>query len=430
MVSAEGERQIFPRQTNKIRWVGMEGVKETSDQFASKLTDSEELSALQMEGKMREKAMAESTPFKDYYNRDLAKKLADRISVIYSDFDSANFVRRVAKGVKPLELKDRVALIREELNRHLPLAFPKVVDIFMQILPPPLEGFEGIFSYGYHLHPVSDYVATYGLEEPELSLKALHAITQCFTAEFAIRPFIEQHETLTLKHLEAWTQDPSEHVRRLVSEGSRSRLPWAPRLALPAERPEVTIALLKMLNRDPSDYVRRSVANHLNDLTRDHPKLVLETLTAWQKNSCAETDHIIRHALRSEIKAGNPKALALLGYGKPKVTLATFTITPTSIQIGDSLILEAEIQNSASRKQALLIDFAVHYQKANGRLKAKVFKGSTVEVAKGANYTFRKKVAFRQVTTRVLYPGKHRIELLINGESQAIQDLELESAKA
>ncbi|MBK9613686.1 hypothetical protein [Candidatus Amarobacter glycogenicus] len=73
---------------------------------------------------------------------------------------------------------------------------------------------------------------------------------------------------------------------------------------------------------DPAETVRRSVANHLNDITKDNPDLVLHTLQRWNDGQpSVETVWITRHALRSLVKAGHPEALALQGFGAAQIGL-------------------------------------------------------------------------------------------------------------
>lgn len=370
--------------------------------------------------------MGETTAFKHHFGPKLACRLAAELAEAQPGFDGDGLVQEVEAGVGPLELKARVALIAEAIAARLPADYGEALAIWLRTLPPPLVGFKGIFEHGFHLYPLSHFIETRGLDDPAHSLDALHALTQRFTGEFAIRPLLREHPEPTLERLRAWRSDPSEHVRRLVSEGSRPHLPWATRLDLPLE---TSLALLEPLRADASDYVRRSVANHLNDLCRAHPEPVLDTLEAWSRAGSPETAHVIRHALRKLLKQGHPRALALQGYRAPEVELTRFTLDQTTPEIGDSITAEAELRNPLDQPQPLMIDLAVTFLTRTGKARDQVFKLTTTELAPGASATVRKRLDLVPRTTRALYPGAHAVALQVNGQRLAELAFQLQPAR-
>jgi 3-methyladenine DNA glycosylase AlkC len=269
------------------------------------------------------------------------------------------------------------------------------------------------------------FVAKHGLDHFEDSMRAQHALTQLFTAEFSIRAFLERHPEKTLERLHRWTSDPSHHVRRLVSEGTRPRLPWAPRLRGFQRDPRPVIELLERLKDDPELYVRRSVANNLNDIGKDHPELLTRVARRWLRGASAERRWIVRHALRSAVKRAEAGALAVLGYGdEAVVTLRNVEIAPTSPRIGGHVRIGFEIVNRSRRPQRVLVDLVVHFVKARGT-KAKTFKLRAVELAPGSGSKFAKRVGLGQLTTRKHYPGLHRVEALFNGKAQRLGEFRL-----
>jgi hypothetical protein len=215
-------------------------------------------------------------------------------------------------------------------------------------------------------------------------------------------------------------------VRRLVSEGTRPRLPWGMRLRAFQRDPGPTLALLEKLKDDASLYVRRSVANHLNDIGKDHPDLLNETAVRWMQDAGEPRAWIVRHALRSSIKRGDPKALALLGYGATaQVRIDNVRIRPKRAAIGDKVVVAYDIVSTARRSQTLLIDFRVQYVKANGKTSPKVFKGRRLELGPGEIRACTHAIALIQRTTRTHYPGRHRVDAFINGIAYPLGTFEL-----
>lgn len=256
--------------------------------------------------------MSTTVQLKHYFDGELAVRLSSMISPYYPDFPAEVFIESVIKKVEPLELKQRVAVITHQLRQALPSEYPVALDILLNILGPENQTEEGMFNNGYFLMPVAYFVEKYGLEHFEISMHAMYEITKRHTSEYAIRPYLEVHLEDTLDQLNQWSRDANPHVRRLVSEGTRPRLPWAKRIHVIKGDPANNLDLLETLWDDPSFYVRKSVANHLNDLTKDYKKVTLNWLNNRLEYEEKHRNWMIRHSLRSLTKSGEPAAIALL----------------------------------------------------------------------------------------------------------------------
>lgn len=285
---------------------------------------------------------------------------------------------------------------------------------------------------GWILWPVSEAAAALAVasgsgDDFDDGLALLAELTPRLTGEFAIRRLLGHDLDRALKAVLGWTAHPDEHVRRLASEGTRPYLPWAVRVPGLARRPEVTLPVLNALYRDPSEYVRRSVANHLNDLARDAPGTVVATAREWLSAADGNTGWVVRHGLRTLVKKGDPDALALLGFAPAQVAVSGPRLDRKVVTVPGELTFTFEISNTGTQDVRLAVDYRVHYRKANGGLSAKVFKVSTVTLAPGRSRSFSKRHAFRQMTTRVHYPGLHALELQINGDVHGRAEFQLET---
>jgi 3-methyladenine DNA glycosylase AlkC len=365
-------------------------------------------------------------PLKNHYGAEMPRAIARMIEAVHAPFDSRAFLHDALDGYDALELMQRGRKIADALHAHLPASYPQAMEILLASIDQPagLPGKNPMASFLFLPHTL--YVAKYGLEHFDVSMRAQHALTQRFTAEISIRPFIELKQILTLRTLKRWTRDPSEHVRRLVSEGTRPRLPWAPRLRAFQRDPRPALALLELLKDDPSLYVRRSVANNLNDIGKDHPELLFATAARWMKGADANRQWIIRHALRSAVKRGEAGALRVLGFGKAANVAVTYaSVSPARVKPGAGVVIAFDIVSTAAGAQALLADLRVHYVKANGKTSGKVFKLREMTLpAKGAA-SFSKRLSLKDLTTRKHYPGVHRVEAVINGHAAALGEFVL-----
>lgn len=369
--------------------------------------------------------MSEFPLLKNYFDRQLARQIADRIVVVHAGFPAEAFVEAVDAELGALDLKERLAWIAEKLRDFLPGDYPSAVKTLVAILDEDRPGFEAIEDSGFRLLPIPTFVERYGLEHPRESLDAIYFITRHASCESAIRPFITRYPEQTMSRLQSWANDEDEHVRRLVSEGSRPRLPWSPQLLEFIADPSPALALLEQLKDDSSLYVRRSVANHLNDISKDHPQTVLDTMRAWKAGASEERLWLINHALRTLIKKGDPQALGILGYGEPQVELLELKLTPGRLLFGGDLNFSFRLKSVGEEPQRLMIDFVMHFVKANGKTAPKVFKLKRANLPAGGALFVSKSHAIRPISTRRYYAGRHRLEIQVNGRIVGGADFEL-----
>ncbi len=366
-------------------------------------------------------------PFKNRVDRALLQQLAAHLERVDSRFPRARFVRRAAAGLDELELKARVLQVADALAECLAPDFAAACDQLERALAPApadddlaaLQTSDAGLA-GWVVWPLTEFVARRGLAEPARALAALHALTQRFTAEFAIRPFLRLHPDLTFAQLTRWCDDPSPHVRRLVSEGSRPRLPWGERLTALVADPSPTLPLLRALQDDPSEYVRRSVANHLNDIAKDHPDLVVAWLRDHLPTANTPRRALLQRAARTLVKDGHPGALAAFGVGEPFAGTATLRVDPQRPRLGAHCTLHVELHSRSRRSQRLVLDYVVHRVLADGSTSPKVWKGWVVELAAGERRALTKKHSLRPTTVRRDHPGVHRFELRANGKTVAV----------
>lgn len=371
-------------------------------------------------------------PFKNFLGpavvADMARHLQRAGAATGAGFDARRFKSLALDGLEALEMKARAQHLCNALEHTLPEDFDAAADVMETALASmdsaddaapdnPAPHADGLS--GWAVWPLTEYVARHGHADTPRALQALHAMTQRFTGEWAIRPFIVREPDLVFRTLSAWSEDPSPHVRRLVSEGSRPRLPWGMVLKPLVDDPSPTLPLLLRLMDDKSPYVRRSVANHLNDIAKDHPHLVEAWLREHLPGATTERLALLRHASRTLVKRGHAGVLGALGVGERFKGSAVFGVSPRKVQVGGSLEMQVSLSSTARTPQRLAIDYAVHHVKANGSTSPKVFKGWSFELAPGETRTLVKRHSLRPITTRSYYPGEHRIELVINGQPVA-----------
>ncbi len=363
-----------------------------------------------------------SNAFKNWINAEVVERMAKALQSAQSDFDARQFCK-ISNELGPLELKARVRLISATLYQHLPKSFPQAIDVLLESLKKKnLKSFD--------LWPYTEFIQTYGLEHRQKSLDALYHLTQLFTAEFAVRPFLKNHTSESIKYLLACAKDDNVHVRRWSTEGSRPRLPWGERLDLFIKNPTLTLPILELLKYDEELYVRKSVANHLNDIAKDHPGVVIKTLKAWQKE--APNAHqekikwITRHALRTLIKKGNSEALQLMGVAKTTaIKISQLELSKKTYKVGEFLQFNFSIQSKSPKKQKLIIDYVIHHQKAAGKTTPKVFKLKTVDLHPNQKLLLTKNHSLKPITTRKYYKGTHTLEIQINGKPYTKKDWHL-----
>ena len=347
---------------------------------------------------------------KDMYNEGYVANLVRAIQTELPSFDESTFLENVFDaGWAARELKERMRHITVALHDLLPAGYRTALDILRRAAPK-------LSHYGFENMVFCDFVGVYGLEDWEASIPALEVFTQLISAEYAVRPFIRMDEDCMMAQMLAWAHHDSPDVRRLASEGCRPRLPWG--ISLPALQadPSPILPILEQLRLDESESVRRSVANNLNDISKDHPELVIATIRRWQAQGREEIAWITGHALRGLLKAGDPGALELLGYAPdPSIAVHSLRVDPAVIPFGGEVVFSFDIESLADQPQNLMIDYVVHYMKASGKLSPKVWKLSKRTIRSGEVLHISRRHSFRSVTTRKHYPGQHAIEPKING---------------
>jgi 3-methyladenine DNA glycosylase AlkC len=364
--------------------------------------------------------MAEDTPaaLKDWFDEARYRSISGHLARLEPKFRADVFLPLVLEGLEPRSLMQRLHQCTLATEAALPGTYRSQLKVLRKLAPLLDHSFVSIF--------LCDFVSTFGTDDFDHSLDALAYFTCFGSGEFAVRPFIIADQERTFTALHRWAKHENEHVRRLASEGSRPRLPWGTRLPSLVRDPSPVLPLLEQLKSDPAIYVRRSVANHLNDITKDHPERVLDLLSAWD---LTQPDHrwIAKQACRTLIKRGHPRALALFGFGKKPEVTAALQATPAQLELGDRLTLTARLKSTSRKAQRLAIDYVIHYVKARGVTAEKVFKWTELDLPPGANLDLSRSQHIRDFTTRKHHAGHHKLELQINGHRVASAAFELRS---
>jgi 3-methyladenine DNA glycosylase AlkC len=352
--------------------------------------------------------------FKDETVREFSKTVKKH----YPRFDEKKFYTTVFDDTfKDLELMQMSRHTTECLARLLPKSYKQAVKILVKAIP-ELKGFEAFC--------VPTYVELHGTDDWDASLPAMAKITQYSSCEFAIRPFIKQDPSRALAFMLDLASDEHENVRRFASEGCRPRLPWA--VALPAFKkdPSPILPILEQLKDDDSEFVRKSVANNLNDISKDHPELVLDICERWQGSS-KSADWIIKRACRTMLKEGNRRAMLLFGFGDPKdLRIEKLTLGKKTVKISEKVQFSFQLNVSKKKKCKVRLEYIVYFAKAAGKTTKKVFQLSEKTYAPGT-HTVKKNHAFVDMSTRKHYPGKHRISIVVNGVEKADAELTLKA---
>jgi 3-methyladenine DNA glycosylase AlkC len=359
-------------------------------------------------------------PLKTFFSPGLVKRLAADLGRCDARFDVDGFAQLASTGLDTLELMERAKHIARAMAAHLPRKYPEAIDVLLRSLGPEHATDEliGAGMAPFYYLPHTLFVAEHGLPHFDLSMNAQVELTKRFSAEGSIRHFIAHDPERSWSYLSRWIDDSNAHVRRLVSEGTRLRLPWAMRVAYLDDNPERVIALLDRLKDDPTTLVRRSVANNLNDLGKVHPALLTQTCERWIVDASTERRALVEHALRSAVKRGEPDALRILGFGaQALVEIDDVMIKPKRVPIGDDVSIGFVLRSKSNRAQDLLIDLAVHFVKASGKPSPKVFKVKRITLGPGERVMLSTSVSLAVHTTRKPNPGKHKVDILINGNA-------------
>jgi 3-methyladenine DNA glycosylase AlkC/predicted GIY-YIG superfamily endonuclease len=359
-------------------------------------------------------------PFKNEFSSPFIKDLARLYNKHFKSFNSKGFEKAVLdKDWEDRELKQRMRHITLCTKKYFPEDYLEGLYIILKVAP-EFSGLKGM------LFP--DFVEVYGLDKKyrKQSLNALKSLTPYFSSEFAIRPFLKDDLMGTLKVMEVWSRDKNEHVRRLASEGCRPRLPWGQALPELKKDPKPLWTILESLKNDPSEYVRKSVANSLNDITKDHPDLVYKNIKGWVGKS-QHTDKLVKHALRTLLKSGDARVMKLFGYGDPrKLKVEEFSLKNKRIAIGEKL--EFSFHLAIKTPMKVRLEYAIYFLLKNNQYGKKVFKISEKEVEKGV-LSMERAHSFRTITTRTFYTGVHKVALILNGIEQTAHEFKLVDKK-
>ncbi len=364
-----------------------------------------------------------STLFKDIYSPSFYNNFSAILCQTIPGFDGDEFKKRIGcDEFVNYELKERMYHTAKVLKEFLPEDFGEATESIKHIIDNLRLAKIKEQSVEFMFFP--EYIAMYGIDEYEMSMVAFEFVTQFTSCEFAVRPYILKYEEKMLEQMVMWSKHTSNKVRRLASEGSRPRLPWA--MALPnfKKNPSPLLPILNNLKNDPCEIVRRSVANNLNDISKDNPEFVIELAKNW-KGSSPETDAVIKHACRTLLKQGNPEILQLFGFESTQIQLSDFQILTPQVRMGNQLEFAFSIVNQDHKKAKVRLEYGLYYQKKNGTLARKVFKISEREIEPQRTYEIKRKQSFRPVTTRIFYPGTHRLSIIINGQELQIKTFEL-----
>ncbi|WP_141431096.1 DNA alkylation repair protein [Bacillus sp. 03113] len=352
--------------------------------------------------------MAEA--LKDMYNRPFFNQFCLLVKQVYPEFDDQMFMNLIFDHEwNTRELKQRIRHITHTLSKTLPPSYPDVIAILSKIAP-TCKGFEYLFF--------PDFVEQYGLAHWDISISALKLFTVSSSSEFAVRSFIEKDPKKMMAIMEDWAKDDNHHVRRLASEGCRPRLPWSPPLNMFKVDPTPILPILSLLKADESEYVRKSVANNLNDISKDHPDLLKKICIEWMGQN-PHTDWIIKHGCRTLLRKADPETLHLFGFNtKPDVQIKELTLSTHHLSVGDSLTFHFVLENQSLDFYKLRIEYAICFVKSNGSTSRKLFK-ITENTYKGGEVSFNRTHSFKDLSTRKHYAGEHRLSIVINGTEMA-----------
>ena len=351
-------------------------------------------------------------PLKYMYNKQFFDFLCVEMKRILPDFEVELFNKTIyIQQWDSLELKERMYHVTKVLHGFLPEGFENAVPIILQLVS-NLKHSKNI-SFGYMF--VADYIEQYGIDQLNISINAMEEITQFMSCEFAVRPFIIRYPEVLMKQMLLWSKHEHEYVRRFSSEGCRPRLPWAMALPELKKDPSPILPILENLKNDSSEFVRKSVANNLNDITKDNPEIAIEIFKRWYGES-QNTNWIVKHASRTLLKQGNPELMQLFGFGSLNdFKVEDFKIINNKISIGDSLEFLFKLKNESKQAQKVRLEYAIYYQKANGTLSKKVYMISEKEYAESSTTNIVRKQAFKPITTRKFHLGLHQVALVLNG---------------
>lgn len=362
------------------------------------------------------------------FNRTKVSILSGYIKHVYPDFDEQGYINQTVEKFPELELKERIHHMKDMLKIYLPQDYKVSVNIMLESLPIELDPDKTDDDFGsFILSAYWEYIAEFGCNEEYLdfSLQSFEEFTKRFSMEFAIRPFLKKYPKETLKYVRRWSLSNNYHVRRFASEWIRPNLPWWGKVDIWIKN---TINILDNLHTDKTQYVLRSVANNMNDITKLDSDIIIKKLLEWKKlwkQNDKNMLFLITHALRTQIKVGNPKALALLGYYMPDIKIIDYKISTQEVSLWESLEFEFNIHSNISQK--LLINYKIHFVTARWMISSKIFNISKKHLSKSEVIKVNKKHPLKSMTTKKLYSWTHYVEIFINWEKFDKKSFEFKS---
>jgi len=335
------------------------------------------------------------------------KKLSLLLLKQYPSFNRASFHESLfTKDWINLALKQRIRKLSMQIDVYIDEPYCKQ----LAILKPVSMQFSGLFHFVF-----ADFVEVFGKKYFVESMSALALFTQNSTAEFAIRVFLDSEPEKTKLQMLEWSQSENEHLRRLSSEGMRPRLPWAAHLPWIADNPDWIYPILDNLKADESRYVQKSVANLINDVSKNQEQWVIDLCKSWKKVQSKNTQWIIKHGLRTLLKQGNADALELIGYKSAEhVELMAFSIAQ-KVEIGQKLHVSFKL-DSSKNLGLLRLEYAISFVRKKQKPYRKIFKISESDFTIHQR-EFQFTHDFKVISTRRYAPGLHDIELIVNGKS-------------
>lgn len=353
-------------------------------------------------------------PLKNLYDKKFVAEFTTLAKSIVKGFDEKKFTKAIFDKQWPSrELKERMRHLSTKLQDHLPGTHKQQVKTIVKFSQQLIKDNKQDQGLQYMFLP--DFIEVYGTEDYESAIKAFEKITVFTSCEFAVRPFLLQYQDKMMAQFLSWSKHKNLHVRRFASEGCRPRLPWAMGIPALKKDPKQILPILENLKNDPSEYVRRSVANNLNDISKDHPNIVIKIAKRWMGNSI-ETDKLVKHACRTLLKQGNEEVMSLFGFGALKHTkIRQLKILTPKVKIGGAMEFSFNLVNTDKAAVKVRLEYAVYYQKANGTLTKKVYNISESDYPAKSTTTFQKKRSFQIITTRKFHKGLHQLAIIVNG---------------
>ena len=362
--------------------------------------------------------------FKNIYNEKFFDGFIKSVEEVVPNFNKKLFLNDIYDSEwETRELKQRMRHITLVLKKHLTEDFNKNTKIILKLIPVFKKN--GFKPDNLEFIFLPDFIEFYGLENYSVSIKAFEKITQFVSCEFAVRPFIIKYQKRMMKQMLLWSNHKHPMVRRLASEGCRPRLPWAMAISSLKQNPDPIIPILENLKSDVSESVRRSIANNLNDISKDNPQLVISLVKKW-KGVTKEVDWLVKHGSRTLLKQGNSEVMSLFGFGSvEKIKIVDFKILTPLVKIGDYLEFSFQLSNISKSSIKIRLEYGIYYQKANSSLSKKVFKISEKEYSSNSTTQINRKQSFKVITTRKFHKGLHQVSIIINGQEFEKLDFEL-----